>query len=378
MFKRKKEIEDRKTELRGLVNTLSGKELDTAIEEMKKMDSELTDIEKRARVLNEFADGCAKNALPVEKLKNNEVKERVFKRDSVEYRNAFYKVLLGFDLNEPEKRAMTTVSSSGGSAIPTMTMNKILEKLKERSIVYNLVSVSHFKGNITIPYEGVTNDVERKAEGSDGSYKDDTLAGITLSGKKYIKLVRLTCELDASAIDALEDYVVGKLVKKLELAFDADIINGSGVNSCKGILQDITLIETETAKELAYDDICNLFAELSAAAKKNAVLMMSTNTLYKQVKKIKDNDGKPIFNPDNNIVLGREVVECDEVPDGTVIFGDFSEYQFNWSKDIEIVKSSEAAFESGDIVFRGLALVDGALADLGAMAALKVKEAEQQ
>lgn len=103
---------------------------------------------------------------------------------------------------------------------------------------------------------------------------------------------------------------------------------------------------------------------------------MSTNTLFKQVKQIKDTTGKPIFDPDQNIVIGRDVIECDYVPDGTLIFGDFSEYIFNWNKEAEISKSTEVGFTSGDSYFRILALVDGGLADLGAMAVMKVGEAE--
>ena len=45
---------------------------------------------------------------------------------------------------------------------------------------------------------------------------------------------------------------------------------------------------------------------------------------------------------------------------------------FNWNKDAEIRKSEEAGFISGDTAFRILALVDGGLANLGAMAALQI------
>lgn len=197
-----------------------------------------------------------------------------------------------------------------------------------------------------------------------------------LGAKKYIKIVKLTCELEAQAIDALEDYIVSKLSKKLMLSFDDDIINGNGVNGAKGILTTITAQDVEKKGSLTFDDICNLFASIPATARKNAVLMMSTNTLFKQVKQIKDTTGKPIFDPDQNIVIGRDVIECDYVPDGTLIFGDFSEYIFNWNKEAEISKSTEVGFTSGDSYFRILALVDGGLADLGAMAVMKVGEAE--
>jgi HK97 family phage major capsid protein len=373
-MKTRQEIEARKAELRSKINDLSGDELDKAISELEGLNNDLADMEKRSKVMKSFVQSQGNGVAAIE-LPADESEERSYGRDSKEYRSAFYKRMLKLPMTDVEQRAMTTVAGSGGAAIPTTTQNKIFEKLKEKSIVYALVSVSHLRGNVTLPVEGVTNDVERKAEGSDGTVQDDTLGSVTLTANKYIKLIKLTCELENTAIDALENYVVDKLVKKFELAFDADIINGDGTSKCKGILKTITPIETATAAILTYDDVCDLFAKLSATAKTNATLIMSTNTLYKRVKKIKDDDKRPIFDVTQNKVLGRDVVECDAVPDDVILFGDFSEYQFNWSKDIEITKSNEAAFASGDIVFRGLALVDGELLDLGAMAALKVKVA---
>ena len=278
-------------------------------------------------------------------------------------------ILAGVELNDVEKRAMTTNANSAGVAVPTTTMNKIYEQIENESVVYGLVTVSHLRGQVVIPYEKLTNDVQRKAEGQDGTILNDTLQALTLGAKKYIKLVQLTFELENTAIDALEDYVVRKLSKKLAQAIDYDIINGSGTNCATGILSYITPSATTTANKWDYDDICNLFAGIKASARKNAVLMMSTNTLYKNVKTIKGDDKHPIFDPAQNKILGRDVVECDDVPDGTIIFGDFSEYMVNWNKDAVIDKSAEVAFKSGDSVFRIIALLDGGLAELGGITA---------
>ena len=92
-----------------------------------------------------------------------------------------------------------------------------------------------------------------------------------------------------------------------------------------------------------------------------------------EIKAIVDDNNRPIFDLESNKVLGREVVESDDVPDGTIIFGDLSEYMFNWSKDATISKSEETAFASGDVVYRILALADGGLADLGAIAVMSKK-----
>ena len=367
-----KEIMARKDEIRSILE--SGAECD--IEALKKELRELSEaqkaIEERQQIAKEISTGAIIPNI-VDEITKQQDEERSYGVDSKEYRSAFFKNLAGVELNDVEKRAMTTNTSSAGVAVPTITMNKILEKIGNSSVVYGLVTVSHLAGNVSIPLEKQTGDVQRKAEGADGTLVDDTLDDLKLGAKKYIKLVRLTCELENTAIDALEDYIVRKLSKKLSQAFDADIINGTGTNCAKGILKSVTVADTATANVLDYDDICDLFAGIPAVARKNATLMMSTNTLYKQVKKIKDAEKRPIFDPTQNKVLGRDVVECDDVPDGTIIFGDFSEYMFNWSKEAQISKSEETAFASGDTVYRILALVDGGLADLGAMTAMKIK-----
>lgn len=367
-----KEIMARKAEIRSILE--SDKECD--IEALKKELRELSEaqkaIEERQQIAKEINTGAIVPNV-VDEITKQQDEERSYGVDSKEYRSAFFKNLAGIELNDVEKRAMTTNTSSAGVAVPTITMNKIFEKIENNSVVYGLVTVSHLAGNVSIPLEKQTGDVQRKAEGADGTVVDDTLDELKLGAKKYIKLVRLTCELENTAIDALEDYIVRKLSKKLSQAFDADIINGTGTNCAKGILKSVTVADTATANVLDYDDICDLFAGIPAVARKNATLMMSTNTLYKQVKKIKDAEKRPIFDPTQNKVLGRDVVECDDVPDGTIIFGDFSEYMFNWSKEAQISKSEETAFASGDTVYRILALVDGGLADLGAMTAMKIK-----
>ena len=366
------EIKKRQMELKEQAKLLEGEALDKALVEAQELADEEKELEKRSKLTSMFASNTIQSSAVEIPVKSDE-QRRSYGIDSVEYRNAFFKTIAGVKLNDTEKRAMTTNTSSAGYAVPTITMNKIYEKIENESVIYNLVTVSRLRGNVVIPIEDTTADVERKAEGADGTFKNDKIGHLDLGAKKYIKLVKLTCELENTAIDALEDFVVKMLSRKLDQAFDHDIINGDADNhEIKGILDTITPINVATAGILTFDDLCNLFAAIPATARKNAKLVMSTNTLYKKVKTVKDNEKRPIFNMDENKVFGREVVECDDVPDGTIIFGDFAEYMFNWNKEAEIRKSEEAGFMSGDIAFRILALVDGGLANLGAMAALQI------
>ena len=360
-----KEIMTRKAEIRSILQSDKECDIEALETELRELDEAQKQIEKRAEIAKSITDG----KIDAVEFQKPQQEERNFGLDSKEYRSAFFKTLAGVELNDVEKRAMTTNSNSAGVAVPTTTMNKIYEKIENESIVYGLVTVSHLRGQVVIPYEKVTNDVQRKAEGQEGTILNDTLDALTLGAKKYIKLVQLTFELENTAIDALEDYVVRKLAKKLAQAIDYDIINGTGTNCAKGILAYLTPSSTKVANAWGYDDVCELFAGIKAGARKNATLMMSTNTLYKQIKTIKGDDKHPIFDPAQNKVLGRDVVECDDVPDGTIIFGDFSEYMLNWNKDAVIDKSAEVAFKSGDSVFRIIALLDGGLAELGGITA---------
>lgn len=365
MNKNLKEIMSRKAELRSILESNQEVNIDDIEKELRELDDAQKQIEKRSEIAKLINVGKIDSV----EISKPQQEERKFGLDSNEYRSAFFKTLAGVELNDVEKRAMTTNVNSAGVAVPTTTMNKIYEKIENASVVYGLVTVSHLRGNVVIPYEKETGDVQRKGEGESGTIVNDTLDALRLGAKKYIKLVQLTCELENTSIDALEDYIVNKLSKKMAQAIDYDIINGTGVKCAKGVLAYITPSATITLNKWDYDDVCDLFAGINATARKNATLMMSTNTLYGQIKKIKDDEKRPIFDPAQNKVMGRDVVECDDVPDGTILFGDFSEYMFNWNKEPVIDKSAEVEFKSGDSVFRIIALGDGGLADLGAMTA---------
>lgn len=371
MKKRLDEIKARKIEIRTMLNGNAEVNLQELKTELEKLDVEEREIQERQEIASKILVG----EVETRKIAGGRDERIVETYDvsSKEYRTAFYKSLAGVELNEVEKRAMTTNANSAGVAVPTQTLNKIYEKIENDSVIYALCTISHLAGNLSIPIEKNTNGVQRKAEGADGTIVDDTLDELKLGAKKYIKLVKLTCELKETSIDALEDYIVRKLSKKLMLAFDEDIINGTGTNGAKGVLTTLTASETATNAGWTVKDLLALVSSICARARKNAYFVMSTNTLYNEIKAIVDANDRPIFDLESNKLLGREVVESDDVPDGTIIFGDFSEYMFNWSKDAVINKSEETAFMSGDTVYRILALADGGLADLGAMAVMSKK-----
>lgn len=108
--------------------------------------------------------------------------------------------------------------------------------------------------------------------------------------------------------------------------------------------------------------------------------MMSTTTLYGDIAKIKDDNNKPIFKIETDgrfegKLSGYPVVTYDNVPDGTIIFGNFEYYYFNFVKAFEIAKDTSVGFKSAKTCYRALALADGKVALNEAFVVMQKKSA---
>ena len=149
--KRLLEIKKRKMELRADAQNADDKKLDEIADETTKLDNEEISLEeeketleKRSALLSQLSSG--QNTGSAVEIPDG-TEERSYGLDSKEYRSAFFKRLAGVELNEVEQRAMNTNANSAGVTVPTITMNKVYEKIEKDSFAYNLVSVSHLRGN---------------------------------------------------------------------------------------------------------------------------------------------------------------------------------------------------------------------------------------
>ena len=367
MLKRLLEIKKRREELRSSVNTLSGEELDKALQEVEALKNEETDINKRMQAQDALEVEKRGTAVvtPAREITKEQVKE--FTADNVieapEYRSAFLKRLQGKTLTDIEKRALTTATDSVGDVIPTSTMNKIIEKIEQNGVIFPYVTALAIPSNVKIPVEGDTADVTWVDEGTESTSSDDTVTSVSLGAYELIKTIEITAHVEAMSIDAFESFIVALLARKARKAIDYAIINGDGTSQGQGILTALAdEITTTDGTSWDYDDIINLKRGLSSGYYQNARFIMSTNTLA-EIEKIKDSNKRPIFKAesDNNVptLSGKPVLIYDNMPDGTIIFGDLDYYYFNTVKAFEIAKDTSVGFKSGKTCYRALALCDG-------------------
>lgn len=369
------EIEQRKNEIRALLTGTEKVNFEELEKELRGLDQEKQEIEKRITLAKQINNGSTPaNPIPQEDEKRGAPKmaEVTDIRSTPEYRSAFYKNLQGKELNEVEKRALTTAANSVGSAVPTTTQNAIIDKLRQFSVLYPYIGRVSVAGNVTLVVANAKNAAAWKVEGNNGTAADDTTVSVTLGGNELIKLVEISAKASAMTIDALEAYIVDEIARQMAIAFENAILNGTGSanDQPQGILTGITwtantnMINWAANSAVAYDNIVDGLALLPTLYHQNAKFVMSRKTFWSGIKKIKATDGTPLmaYNPQDAVkfsILGYPVLIDDYIADDVILFGDLNYYKWNDAAPISIESSREAAFNSGKIVYRGLAVADG-------------------
>ena len=180
-----KELEEKKKELRKKVENAKPEEMEELRKEIEvlqdvKIEEETKEIVDERNLLKGAIEDLEKrnlsNAKVIEKPSKEERKmEEKNIYETEEYRSAFLKKLQGKKLNEKEERAMTTATTSTGTTIPTTTLNKIEEMLRQTSALYNMVDVLNIPGYLSIPVEDTVNDASWIAEGENSTDVNDNL-----------------------------------------------------------------------------------------------------------------------------------------------------------------------------------------------------------
>jgi HK97 family phage major capsid protein len=370
----KKELDEKKKELRQRLEKANEEELVEIRKEIEALkDIEIVEevkIDERNLLKGAIEDlesrnANISNANVIEKPVREERKvEETNIFETEEYRSAFLKKLQGRKLNEKEERAMTTAAASGGAAIPTTTLNRIEEMLRQTSALYNLVDVLNIPGYLAIPVEDTVNDASWVAEGENSTDSNDKLKSVNFAAYKLIRTISITAEVSKMTVSAFENWIVKKITDRMAMAIENAILNGTGNGQPKGILtENITKLESNEKDKFGYEDMCKIMANLKAGYKKGSAFVVNTQTLWNDIATIKIGDNL-VFIPDatgeySGRIFGKPVIEDEFIEEGKILYGLFDKYTINWNENINVTSDDSAEFRSGNRVYRGMALVDG-------------------
>lgn len=310
MNKRLEEILQRKEEIRSLLNDEGNKNInfDEIEKELRELDEEEKEIRRRQTIIDGIGTMTTRTAGQPAKKTN------VF--DSEEYRQAFMNyVCRGEKIPQEFRSDEVTATTDIGALVPSVTLNKIIEKLEAYGMILPLVTRTAYKTGLSIPTSNVKPEATWVAEGAGSDKQKKTLSGtITFSHFKLRCAVAVTLEIENMAYSAFETTLVNNVVEAMAKALEKAIISGTGVGQPTGILKEDAKGTKIEVSKIDYKTLVNAEAELPMEYESGAVWCMTKKTFMAFIG-MTDTNGQPIARVNYGFggkaersLLGRTVV----------------------------------------------------------------------
>ena len=155
-------------------------------------------------------------------------------------------------------------------------------------------------------------------------------------------------------------------------------INGTGEEMPTGILNDVGGAEIAfTTESITYDDLISLYFSVEAEYRSKGTWLMNDETAM-TLRKLKDENGNYLWNPNSDTILGKPVVISEFMPCAgsgkkPVAFGDFSYYWVIDRRPVTMRPIVERFAINDQIGYIAYEFLDGKLVRQQAIKVLRVK-----
>lgn len=304
---------------------------------------------------------------------------------STEYRNAFFKTMLGQKLTDVEertyKRAMEIVDSekradsfstttNSAAVLPTQTLNEIISKARKMGGLISNCRSFNIPTNISVPIGTPSTKANWHTEGTTVNSENpaDNIAQVSFAGYEIIKIFSISAASKKMSISAFESYIIQELTNCVMECIADSLVNGTGSQQGTGVLTGITWDSKNSftyakAGNVAYTDLTKMMSMLKRGYSAGASWAMSNTTLYNSIYSMVDGNKRPIFiadpkNENIGYILGKPVIIDDNIADDVIILGNFNYMGYNIPQGIIVETSRESSFKSGLIDYRAMAIAD--------------------
>lgn len=262
-------------------------------------------------------------------------------------------------------------SKTNAYHLPEASNRKYTAVLQEESVVRQLATVVNATRSDSRIYAfdcegqadwGDVNDAEDM--NNEGDFKRFDVQAYRLS-----ELVKLGTVFTSDQSFAIEDFVIGKMAHCFGSSEEQAFINGTGVNQPTGILHATDGAEigvtAESDSAISYDEIIRLYLSVDKKYRKHGTWLMNDETAL-ALRSLKDNAGQPIWNQDNDTILGHKVCISEFMPAAEsgskpIAFGDFSYYWIICRRPVSIRTLTEQFTNVDCIGYLAYELLDGKL-----------------
>lgn len=284
-----------------------------------------------------------------------------------------------FIQNRIQNAQSTGTDSQGGFIVPTDFATTLLQALKAYGGVRSVANVISTMGGYDMQWPTIdeTGNVgELVAENASVSTQDLAFGSKTLGAYKYSsKSIAVPFELLQDNNVDLESYIVTALAERIARITNQHFTVGTGTNQPNGIVTAAGAgVTAAAAAAISFDDLTELEHSVDPAYRAlGASYMFNDNTL-KLVRKLKDADGRPLWNPSLTSGepdrIGRYAYTINQnMPDATtglrsVLFGNFQNYMIRDTMGVTMFRMTDSKYtEKGQVGFLAFSRHDGDLMD---------------
>lgn len=291
----------------------------------------------------------------------------------------------------PDIRAAmsTTTGSEGGFTVAGEWYRELTEALKAFGGIRSAATVFQTAtgAQLNFPAANATSE-EGAIVGQNapvGNAVDTGFGNITMDVFKYTsRPIAVPFELIQDSMFDIEAYIRRVLATRIGRITAKHFTTGTGSNQPRGIVTAADVGKTGatgTATTITYDDLVDLEHSVDPAYRgRPGVAWMMHDQSVKQVRKIKDGQGRPVFvpgyeqgNPGGapDRLLGRPILISQEMPvmaanAKSVLFGDHKEYRIREVMDLTLFRMADSKYvENGQIGFVAFNRQGGNLVDVG-------------
>ena len=280
-----------------------------------------------------------------------------------------------------EQRSGEMAKGDNAAIIPQTIANRIIDTVKQVAPIYALTTKFNVKGKLQFPVAKGSITTGYQTEFTDIASSAVSFENVELDGYLIGALSKVSVSLINNAQFDIVGYVVNKIAQSIAEFLEKELI--VGVTNIKGITdksyegKGVKKVETATKDALTADDLIDTQAALKMNVQDGCQWLMNQDMLTK-VRKLKDNNGQYILNPDVRTgfgyeLLGKPVMISDEMPADTVVYGNWSAMYVNIHEDINIRQLNEVYAAQHGVGFVAWAELDAKLVEQDKFAKLTMK-----
>lgn len=341
---------EKQNEMETLLNTVKAEERAFTPEEselFKKLESEIGLINETISAITKGRELTEEPKEEKEEEKQAEDEEKENEERAVQEEKAFERYIRGI-LTE-ERAEVNLTKGDNGSVIPVSIAKKIIKKAYDISPILEKSTKYNVKGKLEIPYYSETSTAKvnmayatefTSLESNIGKFTNIELTGF-LAGA----LAKISKSLVNNSDFNIVNEVINIMAEAIALFVEKELIHGTE-DKVEGLKKGVKLeVKTESENVITSDEIIKTKRKLKQRFQKNAIWIMSPETLT-AIALLKDANGRYLLQDDltndfSYTLLGKPVYESDnmdEIGKGKtpIFYGDMSGLATKFVEELEM------------------------------------------